>query len=674
MTITGFIEQNEFLKKVKSLWNATPKGASSVAKRQAANIIRSKSIALPEMGRLNEFEEAGSFTFDSINATYNNESIVRQAIDKYVDLMFKSGWSLTGKNQAAVDYVKMRLALLAEGTGIPTEQLLIEIAEDFVLYHNVFILKVRQSNTYQFPSGVKVISNGTTKPVTGLFLVAPSSITIKRNQNGTVLQYKQEVDGVSGTLVIKPDDMIHIYRNKPRGKGFGVPFLTPVVNDIKLLRIIEELVGKLIYKEAFPIISYIVGTDERPATDDEIVKVKTDLTNMPLDGMVVMPERHKIDVTGAGKEVLDLGQYLDYFEKRVFTGLGVSETLMGQGEAASRSTAENLSAQLNDKIKAYQKSLSVFVNDKIINSLLIEGGFDPVINPIDAVSFDFKEIDLDSKIKVENHAIQKFAANAITHEEMRIEMGMDPVTDEARLAYQMIQQYLDAQAANNQIASQVTPTNQHTESFKEAYKDGIVDVSQKMPRDRINEYAAKINSFLESVKQDLLDKPESKTSEFLFSLITKQMEEYLYRYSSNCFYNAINLVARQELNISRSPYIEFAEIKPKIREKYINGLHQVINKCAEEMMTSDNIENLIDNYTTRVVYVLRDAGFASYNLGVVALAKKQNIKILRLNSENDCCELCQSYQKTGILVNDESSMPPYHNHCTCLLTIKQTDT
>ena len=534
MTITGFIEQNEFLNKVKSLWNATPKGASSVAKRQAANIIRSKSIALPEMGRLNEFEEAGSFTFDSINATYNNESIVRQAIDKYVDLMFKSGWSLTGKNQAAVDYVKMRLALIAEGTGIPTEQLLIEIAEDFVLYHNVFILKVRQSNTYQFPSGIKVISNGTTKPVTGLFLVAPSSITIKRNQNGTVLQYQQEVDGVSGTLVIKPDDMIHIYRNKPRGKGFGVPFLTPVVNDIKLLRIIEELVGKLIYKEAFPIISYIVGTDERPATDDEIAKIKTDLTNMPLDGMVIMPERHKIDVTGAGKEVLDLGQYLDYFEKRVFTGLGVSETLMGQGEAASRSTAENLSAQLNDKIKAYQKSLSVFVNDKIINSLLIEGGFDPVINAIDAVSFDFKEIDLDSKIKVENHAIQKFAANAITHEEMRIEMGMDPVTDEARLAYQMIQQYLDAQSANNQMASQVTPTNQHTESFKEAYKEGIVDVSQKMPRDRINEYAAKINSFLESVKQDLLDKPESKTSEFLFSLITKQMEEYLYRYSSNC--------------------------------------------------------------------------------------------------------------------------------------------
>ena len=93
MTITGFIEQNEFLNKVKSLWNATPKGASSVAKRQAANIIRSKSIALPEMGRLNEFEEAGSFTFDSINATYNNESIVRQAIDKYVDLMFKAGLS-----------------------------------------------------------------------------------------------------------------------------------------------------------------------------------------------------------------------------------------------------------------------------------------------------------------------------------------------------------------------------------------------------------------------------------------------------------------------------------------------------------------------------------------------------------------------------------------------------
>ena len=56
---------------------------------------------------------------------------------------------------------------------------------------------------------------------------------------------------------------------------------------------------------------------------------------------------------------------------------------------------------------------------------------------------------------------------------------------------------------------------------------------------------------------------------------------------------------------------------------------------------------------------------------IIILSNGIIIKILRLNSENDCCELCQSYQNKTIMLNEDASIPPYHNHCSCLLTVKQ---
>lgn len=64
----------------------------------------------------------------------------------------------------------------------------------------------------------------------------------------------------------------------------------------------------------------------------------------------------------------------------------------------------------------------------------MEGGFDPMINPLDdsmsdRCYFKFNEIDVDTQVKKETHIIQKFANNAITLPELRIELGLDPEYD-----------------------------------------------------------------------------------------------------------------------------------------------------------------------------------------------------------------------------------------------------
>jgi hypothetical protein len=117
---------------------------------------------------------------------------------------------------------------------------------------------------------------------------------------------------------------------------------------------------------------------------------------------------------------------------------------------------------MHDKIKAYQSIMETFIDEFIFAELLREGGFDPVLNPDDIVSFRFKEIDMDNKIKKENQAIQKFNNNAITHEELRMEIGMDPVTDEGRLYFNMVTASLEKlRASSNSVDNAAQPENQN---------------------------------------------------------------------------------------------------------------------------------------------------------------------------------------------------------------------
>ena len=58
--------------------------------------------------------------------------------------------------------------------------------------------------------------------------------------------------------------MIHIYMHKKPGFAMGTPEAAPVLDDIALLRRIEENVEELIESNLFPLFHYSVGSDEFP--------------------------------------------------------------------------------------------------------------------------------------------------------------------------------------------------------------------------------------------------------------------------------------------------------------------------------------------------------------------------------------------------------------------------
>lgn len=442
---------------MKGVTEAPASGGGGSAKRDPlTTIIKKLGLALGVDSSSRDFLPP-EFDLTQVTTAYDTEAYVRQAIDKYIELMFKAGWDVVGKNQNAVDYIRLRLKLISEMTQIPTDQLFIEIAEDLVKYSNVVLVKARDAQNLiaATKTGIKVIGLGGVPAIAGYFPLNVTTMALRRDKNGVVKGWQQEVEGQDKPVKFKPEDIVHIYYKRDKGNAFGKPFLMPVLDDIRALRQMEETVLRLVYRNLNPLLHIQVGDDNIPGQQSEVDSVQVQFENMDLEAGFATTNRVKL-VSVASDKIIDANEYMKHFEQRVFTGLGVSELMMGRGNTANRSTGDNLSNEFTDRVKAYQKVMAIFVDEFIIKELLMEGGFDPLLNPDDDVDFTFKEIDVDAKIKAENHAIFQYEHNAISEDEMRILLGRDPITDRATMFMNLVT--IPIAAATAAVKAEASPT------------------------------------------------------------------------------------------------------------------------------------------------------------------------------------------------------------------------
>lgn len=372
-----------------------------------------------------DFEDP-DFDLADIQNGYNTDSYIRQGVDKYVDQIFKEGYNFFGTDTNAVEYLKLRLAYIAEASNTPTSQLLMDIAEDVVKYGNCMVVKARNSDPNALPQGTTVTGLYGKDPVVGYFCANPVTMKCKRDEYGTITEWQQDNDG--GTTTFPPEDVVHFYYKREKGNAYGTSFLIPVLDDVRALRQAEENVLKMMYRNIYPFYHIAVGTEEQTGTSKEVDQLKEALDGMDVEGGLVTTERVKITPIASDK-VIDAEPYLKYMEARVFSGMGIPEIMFGRGNTANRSTGDNMTSEMADRIRAISRVIEMFFNSFIIKELLMEGGYDPVLNPDQAVEFKFNDNDVDVMIKKEVHAIYKYEHNAITEDEMREELGRDPIPD-----------------------------------------------------------------------------------------------------------------------------------------------------------------------------------------------------------------------------------------------------
>lgn len=688
--------------------------APSSAKDRSKGIIKKLGLAFVGSsgsgGRLT-YEGPAGFDFNEIEKAYLTDSYIRQACDKYVDYMFKAGFDIVGKNPKAVEYVKLRLAAMAVATEKPLGEFLTEIAEDLVRYHNVFIVKARAGNTYAYPPGITATPVLSNKTVAGYYVLPVSTITIARDTNGTVKKFKQEIKGGGSSvkpIEINPLDMIHVSVDRPQGRAFGFPFLSQALDDVKLLRQMEELTDRMVYKNIFPLVHYKVGLEKEgfQATDEEIEEVKATLGEIPLDGGIVTSERHNISVVGVGDKIIDVAPYLEYFKKRVFTGLGVSSTIMGEGDTANKSTSDNLDQMFKDRIKAFQRVIEDSLNSKLIYELLLEGGFDALVKPEDAVDLKFREIDLQAKMAEQNHIVQLFTQNAITHEQMRLLLGHDPVTpeEESRLYFNFItiptavetaEATADAKttAANNAGANKNTPTNQSgTRKSAKTTKNSYGVEEALITGLSVSPLAYSLSNHYESVKADvikqvrihmgkkkLLTEFEKKQIELTCKLSADFMTSIASKYTGPAFIEGVSAAhsasgKNQQTGVNLTYNVglmreDFKKMSNKFMDDLMDQVVKVVKASTEESAISQ-VVGAFDALQYRLRFMSTTQVYNSYNIGFAKAARDLGYSEAYITTQETGCDKCGTSNGKSInLLSDK--LPPFHPNCSCKLTLRK---
>ena len=406
----------------------------TASKVQYAKLRRVASPVLSFKMRtgVSEFEQP-EYDMAEVGRIRDVESYVARAFSLKEGLMFKEGYEFVGKNPTTIQYIKKRFEQISHVTGLPTYLITTGVGEDLIQYHNAFLVKVRNAKASGGAPRKRLGLTSILQPVAGYFPAPVSTIFFQRDDFGKILKYRQYTP--DGKYVeFNPEDVIHFFMCRKKGFLVGTPSLISVKDDIRALRRIEENIEMLIYQNLFPLFQYKVGTEDHPAGvmpdgTREIDAVKQEIELMPAEGMIVTPERHEISAIGSEGRALRAEGYLKHFRDRLISGLGVSGIDVGLGETANRSTSDSMSRNLVDDVKHYQQIFEEFFNEYVLKELLLESTFPDPLNEENIVRIKFHEIDLDAKIKVQNHAIQAFSGHAITHSEMRREFGAEPFTE-----------------------------------------------------------------------------------------------------------------------------------------------------------------------------------------------------------------------------------------------------
>ena len=626
---------------------------------------------------------------EQIERAYHTDSYIRRAVDRYMGAMFKSGWELKSRNDKASEYVWTRLKLMAEASGKPIDQFFRQMANDYILYSNVYLIKVRAKKSVQVP-GLNAVGYTGKQPIAAYNVAAPTSFRVERDDFGNILRYEQSASG-SG-VEYAPTEVAHLTYRQPTGRAYGVPFIHNVLQDVLLLRQMEDNVYRLTHKHLFPQKVLQVGLAEAgfEATDEEMEEAREEIRSLERDSVIILPERYKLSVLGGEGHALDISNYLKYFRQRVFAGLGVSDSIMGIGDTANKSTSDNMSADLNDGVKDFQENFAAQVQHYIINELLFEGGFDPTLNPDDEVLFSFTDIEQAAKIARENHAMQMFMQNAITFEEMRMEINRETTVDESRLNFQMMsvaspeaKEAAEASAAQtgnqnqpeNQNGKQAAPNTKKREKTVEnknrakalTEREGVVNFTNELDTQPLVEG---LMTYWRAMRSDLDATASEESVELATHLAKEQMLRQGQVHIMQVMQEAMTGHEVKEADTSMLVAgVTYAQSRMSL------SLTRLIKELSERIRASEpeRRELVFETMAYRLRFIAKTETYRAFNIGRCLAAKESGKSSVTWTPNEGACESCRETKDIMLEGMDwMEEVPPHHTGCSCLVSTDET--
>ena len=397
------------------------------------------------------------YDFERLAAIYEREPYVQRAVSYYIENTLKSEPKFVGSDSQFVDYIVMRFKEMEVVTRQDMRQFLRNVVISLLLFGNAVITKRRDPKATTGKPYVR-FDGKQFDPVAGYFVEDPRLMLTRKDPVTKKLIYVRSFEKVfpkGGTFVTLPgarlfvpynlhymytqesdyqeffaeDEVIHIRWHNLIGHMWGLPPFQGVIEDLVTLRAIEECAELLVYQYGHPLIHAAVGDAQMPGSPEEIEEAEEQLRGMEGNGMLVTSGRMKLINVGQAS-TSNIQPYMEYFKKRVFSGLCISGNVVGEGESANKNSADTMDKTQIGMTREIQTHVSMVLSE-IIKDFKYEQGIKlkDFFKEENEVSIVFDEVDPASKITLEAHYLNMYVQNGITLTEFRKLIGRKPLTE-----------------------------------------------------------------------------------------------------------------------------------------------------------------------------------------------------------------------------------------------------
>jgi len=597
------------------------------------------------------------YNLGEIGKTLDVESYFAASVRRHRELVMKEGWYLHGKDNEAIAYVKDRFAEIELITGEPISAIIRELLTNLIAYGNSMLILKRDPLR---SSGAAIRMFGKTmQPISGLYPADPTSMAVKKNDFGRPVQWRQELWDSEKEKKFSASDVVHFTLDRKSGFTFGTPYIIPVLEDIRALRRLEELAELVTHKHTFPLFHAKVGTKDKPAgyvtapdgsSYSEVDMIGAQVDALPPEGGLVTTERVEINMLGTEGQVLDLQPYLMHFEGRVLGGLRLSGIDLGRGDTANRATAQTVTKSLVDACSEMQNVFAEMFTAKVLDILLLEGGFD--LNKDTRVTLKFPDIDREEMRAHQNHGIQLFLQNAITQDELRTEyLNKEAYTDKDRKNTHH-ELYVpapmeQAEGSVNAVENKAKPANQHgkAETKKAVAQNSIViqklydefRYSWMEMCDGICDFADSSIKYNRIIKSDDIKKCLISKTEMMVADAKKYLLPEIERGSrdANAEVGANKLLLKDDITSFLSKHIRIPLIK--LNRKAMIMLKIDLEKDSKINIDLSRISSVFDVLKEELKAIaVQNTDFA-YKYGYLAALEKneiEEVKIISIDENN----------------------------------------
>ena len=323
--------------------------------------------------------------------------------------------------------------------------------------------------------------------------------------------------------------------------------------------------------------------------------------------------------------------------------------------------------------------------------MLQEGGFDPIGNADDIVRFKFEEVNLETRIKKETHALNLFQGNLIPFDEARFRIGKDAEIDENMLYMNMIVTPHDlavAQAkgaatgnsgsgttSQRTTAAKAQPSNQHgTTSMKVKESLSVTEAMEQKTKDNRAEFRRsfeKIYKTWQSARNDIVENDEKP------SIILPLARDSIIREFKNKATVEMSLGVQRALRDSKKStdslrQIPLALIDDKIT-RVVTGIFKDINKRLKHLgndATMSDKRSVFDVCDYRIRFLSTHIIPKAYWYGYVKTCQQLQIPevFVHFHGSKDQEEYKEIIKTNKFSLDD---IPAFHAYCSCKIGLEQ---